>query len=86
MLIDVVEDGASLGFLPPMQLEEARAYWTLVPHEHVKIWVAVQVDVIVETNQLYLSMGYQEAGRVPEFARSDDGSYHDTVLYFKTIE
>ncbi|MFF2529881.1 GNAT family N-acetyltransferase [Brevibacillus sp. DP1.3A] len=147
LLVDVVEDGASLGFLPPMQLEEARVYWTSVPNEHVKIWVAVQEDVIVgaiqlhlvsrpnglhraeiaklmvhpraqrqgigrglmllaearalaenrsllvldtragdPSNQLYQSMGYQEAGRIPGFARAADGSLHDTVLYFKTLE
>ncbi|MFS0553333.1 N-acetyltransferase family protein [Brevibacillus sp. 179-C9.3 HS] len=147
LLVDVVEDGASIGFLPPLQLEEAHAYWSAVPNEHVKIWVAVQEDVIVGTiqlhlvsrpnglhraeiaklmvhptaqrqgigrglmllaearalaenrsllvldtragdlsNQLYQSMGYQEAGRIPEFARSADGSLHDTVLYYKTIK
>lgn len=38
------------------------------------------------SNQLYQSMGYQEAGRIPGFARAADGSLHDTVLYFKTLE
>lgn len=147
LLVDTVEDGASLGFLPPMKPEDAQTYWSSVLDEQVKMWVVTIEDVIVGTiqlhlvsrpnglhraeiaklmvhpsaqrkgigrglmllaearaqaenrsllvldtregdvsNQLYQSMGYQEAGRIPQFARSADGSLHGTVLYFKTIE
>jgi GNAT superfamily N-acetyltransferase len=37
------------------------------------------------SNDLYLLGGYQEAGRIPDFARSADGSLHTTVLYYKRL-
>lgn len=37
------------------------------------------------SNGLYLSAGYTEAGRIPQFARSATGSLDDTVLYFKLL-
>ncbi|CAI8732173.1 hypothetical protein EMIT07CA2_140050 [Brevibacillus sp. IT-7CA2] len=56
-----------------------------MPHEHVKIWVAVQEDVIVGTIQLHLVSRPNGLHRA-EIARAADGSLHDTVLYFKTLE
>ncbi|WP_159882011.1 GNAT family N-acetyltransferase [Paenibacillus puerhi] len=35
------------------------------------------------SNQLYLSLGYREAGRIPRFAQSSSGTLDDTVLYYK---
>ncbi|MGM0714889.1 hypothetical protein [Brevibacillus parabrevis] len=60
LLVDVVADGASIGFLPPLAEEEAYKYWTLVPRE-------------------------QEAGRIPQYAKSADGELHDTAIYYKQI-
>lgn len=36
--------------------------------------------------QLYRSLGYVEAGRIPHFARSADGSLHTTVIYYRLVE
>lgn len=146
LLVDVVEEGASLGFLPPLSRREARAYWLGALAESVKLWVAehdghivgtVQLQLsakpngrhraeiaklmvhpqarrlgiarqLLETaetagrhegislmvldtregdpsNVLYRSLGYHEVGRIPQYARSADGTLHTTVLYYKVL-
>ncbi|MGD8190092.1 N-acetyltransferase family protein [Brevibacillus ginsengisoli] len=146
LLIDVVEDGASIGFLPPLRYEEALAYWNDVLSPSVLLWVAYLQEEPVGTiqlhlcersngshraeiaklmvhptarrrgiaqalmstaeenariegrstlvldtragdpsNTLYLSFGYVEAGRIPQYARSADGNLHDTVFYYKLL-
>jgi ribosomal protein S18 acetylase RimI-like enzyme len=37
-------------------------------------------------NAFYRSLGYQEAGRIPRYARSATGSLDTTVLYYKELE
>ncbi|ARU62312.1 GNAT family N-acetyltransferase [Tumebacillus avium] len=37
------------------------------------------------SNLLYQSIGYVEAGRIPDFARSANGDLHATVFYYKNI-
>ncbi len=54
LLIDVVEDGASIGFLPPLAENAASAYWQGVPGPGVLLWVAMEGDTIVGTVQLHL--------------------------------
>jgi len=54
LLIDDVEDGASIGFLPPLSEAEAERYWSGVGGEDVVLWVARQGDDIVGTVQLHL--------------------------------
>jgi ribosomal protein S18 acetylase RimI-like enzyme len=146
LLIDVVADGASIGFLPPVNGEEALQYWKGVLEPGVLMWVAamdgricgtVQLQLarkanaahraevcklmvhpsarrhgiaralmqtaerraveesrsllVLDTregdpsNLLYRSLGYIEAGRIPNFARSAEGRLDTTVLYYKTI-
>lgn len=146
MLIRVVEEGASIGFLAPVSPEEAAGYWEQVIEPGVILFTAEQEGSIVGTvqlhpamkrnashraeivklmvdpgrrkqgiarqlmqaaerkaadlgrtllildtragdpsNKLYLSMGYVEAGRIPEFARSSNGSLDDTVIYYKRL-
>jgi GNAT superfamily N-acetyltransferase len=146
LLIEVVHEGASIGFLPPLSREEALAYWQGVRGPGVLLWAAVREGRVVGTVQLHLvvkangshraeiaklmvaprarrggiarllmqtaesaakaqnrmllvldtrsgdpsnvfyrSLGYVEAGRIPQFARSADGSLHDTVIYYKLI-
>ncbi|MGM0834833.1 MAG: N-acetyltransferase family protein [Bacillota bacterium] len=36
-------------------------------------------------NTLYISLGYVEVGRIPNYARSADGTLHTTVIYYKQI-
>lgn len=146
LLINVVEDGASVGFLPPLSIEDAKQYWREVLTTGVILWSAqikgrilgtVQLHLcqkqngkhraeivklmihsdsrregfgkylmgIAEerakveqrnlitldtragdpSNLLYKSIGYIEAGRVPQYAMSDNGSLHETVFYYKQI-
>ncbi|MGZ4135453.1 MAG: N-acetyltransferase family protein, partial [Tumebacillaceae bacterium] len=40
LLVDVVADGASIGFLPPLSMEEAQQYWSQLPAPDVRMWVA----------------------------------------------
>ncbi len=146
LLVEVVADGASVGFLPPLAEAEADAYWHNVPAANVRLWTAcldgeivgsVQLHLaekanglhraeiaklmvhpgarrrglarkLIETaenaaraegrsllvldtregdpsNRLYRSLGYEEAGRIPDYARSEDGRLDATVLYFKRL-
>jgi len=34
---------------------------------------------------LYQGLGYQRAGRIPDYARSSDGTLHATVIYYKLL-
>lgn len=54
LLIQVVEDGASVGFLPPLPPEKARNYWLNVLNEDTKLWVALMQNEIIGTVQLQL--------------------------------
>ncbi|WP_127589094.1 GNAT family N-acetyltransferase [Paenibacillus koleovorans] len=144
LLIAVVEDGASIGFLPPVGREEAVAYWDGVMGPDVVLLVARQEGRIVGTvqlhlcgkangrhraeiaklmtapacrrqgigrllmleaeqqaqvarrtllvldtregdpsNRLYLALGYVQAGIIPRYAMSANGSLDTTVLYYK---
>lgn len=144
LLMDVVQDGASIGFLPPLGEEDASAYWQGVHGPGVLLWAALEGDTIVGTvqlhlvlkpnaphraelaklmvhpqhrrkgiagllietaeraaaglgrtlivldtregdpsNLLYQSRGYIEAGKIPEFCISADGSKDATVIYYK---
>lgn len=146
VLIRVVDDGASIGFLPPLSEQEAKKYWEQAISPGVRLWIAekdgraagtVQLHLamkpnaahraeiaklmvspearrcgiarmLMETaeeaalqenrtllvldtregdpsNGLYRSLGFIEAGKIPHFARSADGSLDATVLYYKEI-
>lgn len=146
LLVDVVADGASIGFLPPLSREEAEGYWQSVLAPDVVLWVArlqgelagsVQLHlatkpngthraeiaklmvhtnarrkgiaqklmaaaeqrahsedrtlIVLDTregdpsNTLYRSLGYIEAGRIPQFARSEEGTLDTTVIYYKIL-
>ncbi|MGE7904985.1 N-acetyltransferase family protein [Peribacillus sp. NPDC094092] len=144
LLVQVVEHGASIGFLPPMKRSEAIDYWGGVLNPDVKLFVAklqgeivgtVQLHVcskqngshraeiaklmthtgyrrngigrslmleaekrakqegrtllVLDTregdpsNSLYTSLGYIQAGRIPEYAKSANGEFHPTIFYYK---
>ncbi|MBH5318977.1 GNAT family N-acetyltransferase [Paenibacillus sp. GSMTC-2017] len=146
LLIQVVEDGASIGFLPPMMHSEAIAYWNQVVSPEVILFVAKMDDRIIgsvqlhlctkqngghraeiaklmthpdyrrkgigrnlmeqaarratdegrtllvldtregdPSNDLYTSLGYLEAGRIPDYAKSASGKLDATVFYFKKL-
>ncbi len=56
LLTEVVADGASVGFLPPVSPEEARRYWSGVLEPGVHLWIAADGGRIVGTVQLQLAM------------------------------
>jgi ribosomal protein S18 acetylase RimI-like enzyme len=56
LLIKVVDDGASIGFLPPLQLDTAVDYWKEVIKPGVILWLAVCDGIIVGTVQLHLAL------------------------------
>ncbi|MBJ6360365.1 GNAT family N-acetyltransferase [Paenibacillus sp. GCM10012307] len=55
LLVDVVEEGASIGFLPPLSKESARDYWEGVLEDGVILWIAKEGDRVGGTVQLHLS-------------------------------
>ncbi|WP_058303647.1 GNAT family N-acetyltransferase [Gorillibacterium timonense] len=61
LLIDVVGDGASIGFLPPLAREEAAAYWKGVLQKGVRLWIAKKNNRVIGTVQLHLAL--KENGR-----------------------
>lgn len=146
LLIRVVEDGASIGFLPPLSYLDASTYWESVMNPEVIAFVAVLNGQIVgsvqlhvcgkqngghraeiaklmvhpgfrrhgigrllmqkteeravqegrsllvldtregdPSNRLYASMGYIQAGRIPAYAKSANGEFHATILYYKSL-
>ncbi|NOU92432.1 GNAT family N-acetyltransferase [Paenibacillus sp. LMG 31456] len=147
LLIQVVENGASIGFLPPLTLSEAKQYWEHVLNPDVILFVAkinnqivgsVQLHLstkqngghraeiaklmthpnyrrkgigrslmemaeerakqegrtllVLDTregdpsNDLYISIGYIPAGRIPNYAKSASGELHATIYYYKNIQ
>lgn len=144
LLVLVVEDGASIGFLPPLKLSEAKRYWQNVLNPEVILLIAkinnqivgsVQLHlcskengnhrveiaklmtrpiyqrkgigrllmnnaeeraklegkslIVLDTregdpsNVLYKSIGYVQAGRIPNYAKSANGELHATIYYYK---
>lgn len=150
LLVDAVDSGASIGFLPPMEEATARAFWhgvanTLVPTERrlliaeedstilgsVQLGLATQPNaahraevmklfvrksargrgigarlmtalenlarslgrelLVLDTRQgddaerLYRRLGYLEAGAIPRYAESADGTRDATVIMYKEL-
>ena len=146
LLTEVVADGASIGFLPPLSCDDAMAYWQSVPAPNVRVWVARRNGEIVgsiqlhlsprqnglhraeiaklmvhpshrrlgtarllmsvaeqsaiqanrsllvldtragdPSNELYRSLGFVEAGRIPQYARSADGKLDASIFYYKLL-
>ncbi|MNI43882.1 Acetyltransferase [compost metagenome] len=56
LLVAAVDQGASIGFMPPMDLQEAEAYWQEALKPDVLLWVAEADDRIIGTVQLQLAM------------------------------
>ncbi|PFA14585.1 GNAT family N-acetyltransferase [Bacillus cereus] len=144
LLRKVVEDGASIGFLPPMEKVDAENYWETVLSPEVILLVAtcnnqiagsVQLQLstkqngshraeiaklmthpdyrrngigrllmqkaeeiaeqkdrsllVLDTregdpsNKLYTSLGYIQAGRIPNYAKSANGELAATIFYYK---
>lgn len=54
LLVKVVDDGASIGFLPPMNLSDARQYWQTVLSPDVILFIAKINNEIVGTIQVHL--------------------------------
>lgn len=54
LLVDVVGDGASIGFLPPLDSHRARVYWSTVLGDDVRLWVARVDGQVVGSVQLHL--------------------------------
>ncbi|MBY6037593.1 GNAT family N-acetyltransferase [Fictibacillus nanhaiensis] len=146
MLVRVVHEGASIGFLPPLRETDANMYWKNVLSPDAILWVAKMEDKVVgsvqlhlcrkpngthraeiaklmthpsyrkkgiarklmvtaetraiqekrsllvldtregdPSNFLYQSIGYVEAGRIPNFAISESGGLEATIIYYKNI-
>ncbi|AZB43873.1 GNAT family N-acetyltransferase [Bacillus sp. FJAT-42376] len=146
LLMMIVEEGSSVGFLPPLKKTEAEKYWSSLMLDDICLFTAeingeiagtVQLHLstkpnglhraeiaklmthpsfrnrgvarmlmekaeqkareegrtllILDTregapsNKLYLSLGYKEAGKIPSYALSADGSMHATILYYKQL-
>jgi ribosomal protein S18 acetylase RimI-like enzyme len=146
LLIKVVHNGASIGFLPPLKKDDADAYWRSCAAPEI-IFLAAKIEgkiagtvqlhlctkpngthraevaklmthpshrqkgiarhlmkeiekrakqegktlLVLDTregdpsNLLYQSIGYIEAGRIPNFAQSETGTLDTTILYYKNI-
>jgi len=55
LLTDVVDEGASIGFLAPLQPEEAAAYWSNVLEDAVMLWIASVDRNVAGSIQLHLA-------------------------------
>ncbi|MEW9052451.1 MAG: GNAT family N-acetyltransferase [Neobacillus sp.] len=54
LLVQTVDDGASIGFLPPMKQSDARDYWQTVCSPNVILFIATLNNEIAGTIQLHL--------------------------------
>ncbi|MBD8500871.1 GNAT family N-acetyltransferase [Paenibacillus arenosi] len=54
LLVQVVDNGASIGFLPPLSPVEAQDYWAKVLAPDVRLWIAVCNGRVAGTIQLHL--------------------------------
>ena len=68
LLIQVVEDDASIGFLPPLQFSDANKYWMNVLNPEVLLFVAKINNQIVGSVQLQLCTK-QNGGHRAEIAK-----------------
>ena len=68
LLIQVVDEGASIGFLPPMKLSEAISYWENTLSPEVILFVAKINTQIVGSVQLHLCTK-QNGGHRAEVAK-----------------
>lgn len=68
LLINVVEEGASIGFLPPISNQDARKYWETVLSPEVVLLVAKTNNQIAGSVQLHLSTK-QNGGHRAEIAK-----------------
>lgn len=147
---DVVNNGAAVGYLPPLSSQEAQEYWlSIMPEiaDQTRLLLIASLDqrlvgtvqlalatrpnglhraevqkllvhsqyrqqgigralmeslekhartadrslLVLDTRrgdageQLYLKLGYIEAGSIPGYARSADGSLHDTVVFYRQL-
>jgi ribosomal protein S18 acetylase RimI-like enzyme len=55
LLIKVVDDGASIGFLPPISFKDANNYWNNVCGPNVILLIAICSQQVAGTVQLHLS-------------------------------
>ncbi|MFN8653746.1 MAG: GNAT family N-acetyltransferase [Gemmatimonadales bacterium] len=149
LLVDAVESGAAVTFLPPLSVERARDWWRgvvdgappgsvfLVAREGDHLLGTVHYQPATAPNQphradvsklivhrdarrrglgnqlmaaleqharrqglrlltldtkrgdpaerLYARLGWTSAGVIPDFALNPDGTYHDTVIFYKTL-
>ena len=146
LLKTVVDEGASIGFLPPLEQKESIKYWQTVIAPEVILYVAkinnelagsIQLHLVTKpngihraeicklmthpsfrrngigrllmqkaeerakqenrsllvldtregdpSNRLYKSLEYQEAGKIPKYAISPNGSLDATVIYYKFL-
>lgn len=146
LLVQVVDDGASIGFLPPMQLSVANKYWRNVLNRDVVLFVAkinnqiagsIQLHLCMKpsgmhraeiaklmtspnyrrigvaralmkaaekrareegrsllvldtregdpSNILYTSLAYIQAGKIPYYAKSANGQFDSTIIYYKSF-
>jgi ribosomal protein S18 acetylase RimI-like enzyme len=146
LLITTVENGASIGFLSPINITDANNYWKTVLGPEVILLVAKSNNKIVgsiqlhlcskqngnhraeiaklmthpdfrrkgigrllmqkaeeiakhedrsllvldtregdPSNNLYTSLGYVRAGRIPNYAKSPNGELAATIFYYKEL-
>ncbi|MFA9559493.1 GNAT family N-acetyltransferase [Evansella sp. AB-rgal1] len=83
LLIQVVEEGASIGFLPPLQRTDANKYWREVVNPEVILFVAKINDQIAGSVQLQLCTKQNGSHRAeiaklmthPNYRRNGIGRY-----------
>ena len=147
ILVAVTADGASVGYLPPLDPADAREYWAgvvrpgnilLIAERDGRIVGTAQLEMAMKlngshraevnkvlvdpscqrqgigrrllealedvarregrillhldtregdgSNDLYRRVGFTEAGRIPQWARSAAGTLDATVFYYKVLE
>ena len=50
-----------------------------------RILIVLDTEAASVAAQLYVRLGYQRVGEIPQFARSSSGELHGTVLFYKQL-
>ena len=84
VLVDAVRGGASISFMSDLEFDEAAEWWRkTLSAASARAVVLVARDSAAK--HLYSSLGWVRVGEVPHYALNPDGTWCDTVFFYKQV-
>jgi hypothetical protein len=91
VLMDCVAGGASVSFMAPLSRDKADAFWSEVIASAVRgeRLLLVAEDMLDTAGsgaeRLYVKMGWQRCGVIPDYALLPDGGLCDTTVFYRRL-